>query len=455
MVLEDGATASQSFEDNVPFSDSDPYASGPGGARGPFSRYPFSAFPTQINIPPRNIFGRLLLSENRYVEAVAMPLALRMNSMSAVLKRYLTQEEADAITSQVATKVYVGDMGRSLGFMVGVSRARLPQEILPPKDIPAGSYSKILFENLRLHPTAAAWSVGRNVLIVGLWTVGAGFLSDFYSSMMQAYATMTDPRLDEYRQTMRSQNPTELRNQITETNQKTVEIWRKESFRRYRQSQGMSAGGQDDASPSGGMMNDYSGSGNYSEGGDTATHGSNSESYSGAQGSTASNGEVSSDSQTRQKALQQHQAPSPPSHASDDTSSGTDFFDDASPTAQDHRDSGSQSSGGSAWGRIRQSASQSTSGPQGSFRRAPDQQQQQYENQYDSTPSSSMGSSSYGSRTNSDFQYSEYERDKQTAKEQAQKEFDRMIDAERSGSDGAGESSGGQASGRGGAWGRR
>lgn len=387
-----------------------------------------------------------------------MPLAIRMNSTSTVLKRHLNQEEADAITGQVAKKVYLGDIGRSLGFIVGISRVRLTDELRPPKDIPVGSYPKVLLEIIRLKPTTAAMCFGRNFFVVGAWTLGAAFLSDFYSSVVLAYATMSDPRLEEYRQTVQSQDPTQLRKQITEANNKTIELWRKESFRRYRESRGMSTTSQDDASPTGSTMSDYSHSGNYSEGGDTTTQASHSGSYSGTQASTTSNVGVLGDSQTRQQAVQQQQAPSPPYNPSDDTSSSTSFFDDASPTAQVQSESASQPASGSAWARIRQGASGNQSAPnsQGSYRGAPGRQQQpQYENQYDSSPASSTGGSAYGSRASSDFQYSEYERDRQTAKEQAQKEFDRMVDAERSGSDGANElSSGGQLSGRGGAWGR-
>lgn len=453
MVLDDNATASQSFEDNVPFSDSDPYASGSWGSQqGPFARYPFSAFPTQINLPPLNFFGRMILSEKGYGERVAVPLAMRMNSMSAVMKRYPTQDETDAITSQVAKRAYINRAGLMLGFMVGVSRVRIPKEVRPPKDIPWSSYSKFLLENIRLQSNTVAWSMSRSFFFVGLWTLGFDYASDFYSSMVLAYETMTDPRLEDYRKTVTSMDPVEVRKTITETNRKTAENWHKEAIRRRRQSQGMVTSGQDDASPTGSMTNGDDYSGGYSESNDTKTYGSESGSHSGTQGSTASNvGTL--DSQTRQRGLQERQASNLPSDTSNNESNnaGMDFLDDASPTAQDSTNSGNSSSGGSAWARIRQGATQSN--PRGSFRRTPEQQQQQ---QYDSSPSSSTGGSAYGSRTDSDFQYSDAERDRQMAKEQAQKEFDRMVDSERSGSDGSGESStGGQTFGRGGAWARR
>ncbi|KAK2754881.1 hypothetical protein FQN54_006774 [Arachnomyces sp. PD_36] len=444
MVLEEGTTASQSFDDNAPFSDSDPYASKSRDPHNVLAIYPLSTSPTQINIPPLNPLGRVLFSERRYHEHVGKHLALQMSAWSAVMERHLTQEETDFATSNVARAVYVNEVGWATGMAVGVSQFRLTKELRPPKGLSMGNYARMLFHNIQTHPPAAVFSAARNFFIFSAWAVGIAYLTGIYSNVVRLSAELSDPRLEDYRNSVRSRGSGETARVEAAAKKRTQDVWRKEYYLRNDQRQGKVRGDHDNTSPTGAETNDYSYSGDRPVGNDT-----NSASYGVARGSTTTNLGIYGDSQARQSGVQQEFS-NPPYSSNNNTSSGTDFFDDASPTAQDSGSYGGSSSG-SAWARIRQSAGRPGTNSGVSPRRPSGQQQEEYKTQYDSSPSSSTGSSFYGSRTDRDFQYSESDRDKQIAKEQAQKEFDRMVDAERMGSD----PSGGQTAGRGGGWFRR
>ncbi len=129
-----------------------------------------------------------------------------------------------------------------------------------------------------------------------------------------------------------------------------------------------------------------------------------------------------------------------------DSSSDSDYiFDDASPTAGNDpgMNAGSSPGGGSAWERLRrgQSDSENKRGitppgmkrPQGPI--AKQMQQDGARDEYQTSADS--------------FSFSSRDEEKQLAKEQAQREFDKMLEEERKGVDG------GAASGNGGAWSRR
>ena len=132
-----------------------------------------------------------------------------------------------------------------------------------------------------------------------------------------------------------------------------------------------------------------------------------------------------------------------------DSSSDSDFiFDHASPTAGNDPDMStgmSSRSGGGAWSRIRSGQSDdgnktgvTPAGYQGKQSSSSKQLQQK------------SARDEYETRGDS-FSFSSSEEEKQLAKEQAQKEFDKMLDEERKGVDNAGHSGGGSS----GAWGRR
>lgn len=126
---------------------------------------------------------------------------------------------------------------------------------------------------------------------------------------------------------------------------------------------------------------------------------------------------------------------STPTQPQQEQPQSSDFFlDDASPTAGNDPNMNSPSphsrqTSGSAWNRLRGGASQQTSSP---------------------TPGRSFGranvdeSSNYDAKADS-FSFSKSEEDRQLAKEQAQKEFDAMLDRERQESGSADYSRGMQA----------
>jgi hypothetical protein len=159
----------------------------------------------------------------------------------------------------------------------------------------------------------------------------------------------------------------------------------------------------------------------------------------------------------RQKPVQQ---PSPafrnrpgaqPDPDSDDSTDPDFIFDDASPTARNDpamdASSGfsksSSGNSGSAWERIRKS--QTEKGAKGGIT-SPGSRQ--------ASPGPRTGQTAWKEvkdsyeTTADSFSFSSSEREKQLAKEQAQKDFDKMLEEERKGVDGG-------AAGFGGAWGRR
>lgn len=158
---------------------------------------------------------------------------------------------------------------------------------------------------------------------------------------------------------------------------------------------------------------------------------------------------------------------SPPS---DSSGSSSPFFDDASPTAGNAPYSTSTSSSpGSAWARIRQSAnsptppspnppSASQSPPTGSSPNKRGIIPPHMRPQSASARQLQQKSARDGYETGGDsFTFSNEVQERQLAKEQAQREFDRMLEAERRGEEGGAGGAGGGGGGGGGesAWSRR
>ena len=133
-----------------------------------------------------------------------------------------------------------------------------------------------------------------------------------------------------------------------------------------------------------------------------------------------------------------------------DTSADPDFiFDDASPTAGNDpaMNAGSGSRGGasgSAWERVRRGQTDKRDRSSITSPRSRQSSQGSRAGQ----PAPYGGGDEYETSADS-FSFSNNERERQLAKEQAQKEFDKMLEEERKGVSGSG------AVGSGGAWGRR
>ncbi|PGH16497.1 hypothetical protein AJ80_05182 [Polytolypa hystricis UAMH7299] len=139
--------------------------------------------------------------------------------------------------------------------------------------------------------------------------------------------------------------------------------------------------------------------------------------------------------------------------SSNDSSSSSDFFSDSdnSPISQSDTSPSSSSSSGSAWDRIRrESTTNSTEG--GSQQAFPSQFPQRRQRALQQQEHDDDTSASYGSSSSP----SSYDQNKQWEREQAQKEFDKLLERERQlGSSGGGaydaNGSGGR-SGWGGKW---
>lgn len=128
--------------------------------------------------------------------------------------------------------------------------------------------------------------------------------------------------------------------------------------------------------------------------------------------------------------------PVAPSDQDFENSSDTDFiFDDASPAARNDSDvqAGSESSedgSGSAWERVRRGQTRKSTQ---SKTTSPSWQSSQ--GSRTGRPTSSWSKDAFDTSADS-FSFSASERDRQLAKEQAQKDFDKMVDEERKGAEG-------------------
>ena len=319
-----------------------------------------------------------------------MPLAVSMNTAVAVANRYLTQEEADAFASLSGKDISRRSTGLNVGFLIGLSLVRLPAEVMPPKNgtHTISSYARVLLGNMYGHKRAVAHSLSRGAISVLACMVASSLVTELGSSFYNFYEMNSDPRLAEYRASLLNLDPTERMKRTSQSRKNTEDHMRRESRHMIAQRNGTASRE---------LMDDGAGdSGFYSQENDSKAYDSGSPSYSGVQDSTAK--KVSQVQQTRTQQRPPQNVPSNTSY-SEDTSTGNDFFDDASPAASQSNSRGNASSGGSAWARIRQGASASASNTQGTGS-TPDQQQ--YQSQYDSLPSSSTGASSYGSRSDSD-----------------------------------------------------
>ncbi|KMU74566.1 hypothetical protein CISG_04273 [Coccidioides immitis RMSCC 3703] len=107
------------FGDDAPMSDSDPYFS---SQKGPHSL--FAKFPTNISLPPFT-FGRRLLhwTQSNYETKLSMIIRAQMDTASAMVNRFPSQEETDAIVEQASMLFDIpeaaGLAGGSLGLYLG------------------------------------------------------------------------------------------------------------------------------------------------------------------------------------------------------------------------------------------------------------------------------------------------------------------------------------------------
>ena len=409
MVLEEAvAPSSDSFMEDAPPSDFDPYASNSSDQSTdlkPGEAINYSIDTTKL---PHvwSLFGPRPLNK-------PMMDGLRDQILFAtnLLQRRLRQDEVDALSYHYARGLRIGSIGIPAGVLAGAIAARRTTDkfgfpFWTPKE--NSSFDPNKFAVLRGQSARMMWHGLRFSAYGFLGLIfGSLFFSSYAISLDQA-ARATDPRLKDFMDSLRQrmkegksmqplQRPPKQNNPITtQDGQMDAQVQRAQStLQRTRSREPKPRGTDDDMSPtSGAWAADYS---------DKSTD----------------TGLLSDAQMQSREQKQQADARSSPTESRSSTfdinkvTSQPQSFDDASPT------SGSTSQNkyptGSSWERIRKEAAAG----QGSGR-----QQRSVVNEQ-----------RQGSTLGDSFSFSESMEDRQLAKSEAQRDFDARVEKERQGGD--------------------
>ena len=403
-----------------------------------------------------------------------------MTGMEALIKRPLTQTEAEAVAQRVSERYLYAVAGVYGGLLAGAfltfqKRKTFKFPLRKPK--PVERYNSFPFQRVPLltGPYArAAWHVTRGLAYVGLSMTLVVPFWDYAGRNMQAMNMMRDERTkllsQEFSQSLQNRRRIQQMGRAVPANQV----------------------GSQSPPTTNGMTSESNGDGDYSDG----SQGSYMEDHGSPtppqypDSATSSNTGVLSDAQMQSRNQSQRSSSSSfdPSNRNtfdlekvdrqprsfdseyrpsiDSSTSSSQFFDDTSPTTgNDPYDTGAAPNS-SAWSRIRQSAnstSSPSSGPAQTSYPPVDPTNKRgivppgMRSQTSSARQLQQKSARDEYETSGDsFSFSKEGEQRQLAKEQAQKEFDRMVEAERRGEGGGDIGGGGSASGgTGGSWGRR
>ncbi|OJJ51107.1 hypothetical protein ASPZODRAFT_319611 [Penicilliopsis zonata CBS 506.65] len=313
----------------------------------------------------------------------------RMTNISTIVQRPVSQEELDAVTEHVSRSVYGQRIGLPLGLAMGSLHTYANLAALKQTGAKWPSFSGVMsFANMRLRtePRTLLFSYGFRLLF---WTTVGWTGTGAYATLRETQATIVDPRMRGFVDELRHMKPEELRRRKLEAAQNRTRRARQPSdVQEEDHTHGVLAESHEEHN-----NRDYS----YPYSADTDDKVS-------SRPSPDQPRSMPDRSNTR---LWGNEATAPaPSLSSSSSRDAMDFFDDASPTNPEYRDDGPGTSyGGSAWDRIRQQ-NMATSGRAEHFRSPQDWQQQEP-------------------------QQPESPRDKQREREQAQADFDRVLEAER------------------------
>lgn len=356
------------------------------------------------------VFG--FLGRRNWERTVAYTMMERVENSWLLTGRALTQDELDAFTAYSTQTLYYRRMGVPIASFFGTAwiynttrkNLSLPSNASPTTVYTAlRNFAKADKAGFRSTLASAAFKM------LFITTTGA-ILSGFAALWTETRSVVTDPRLRGFVEDMRGQKPEEVRNRKVKAASERV--------RRMR-------GGEKDIEPY--IIEELRHPGSHVERNDTDSYAYDNSPTS----SSVDDGMVYATSDESSSASQQQSMTATPRRtwgsstqagpartgSAGEPSGGTDYFlsgndDDASPTAPEYRNTNPGSStSGSAWDRLRRQTGSQPS-------RAPPTQESapQWGQQQDS-----------GSSSERDMYYANQEREQN----QAQAEFNRMLEAER------------------------
>jgi hypothetical protein len=387
MVLNDASPQADGFGDG---SSSDAYSSS--DSNNPLTKYyPLQIKPELMKRP--GFFTMYAGFGGRWFwqQSVQLAIQQRVEASFKILKRSPTQEELDALVEHTSQQVNGARVGVPLGMMAGALHTyiQVPREIDLPKDVP---FHKAVWDYVRVAKTADVSGLQKLALGTFVRVFGWTLIGYVCTSAMATYKEMAhvikDPRLERFRQAL------------------------SEAAAQRKTGPGGVIQRERTGAPTGTAEQPVSG---YGE----------SQTYA----SDSTNGERKGQPELWRRPVPDRQRTTPATATANQTdnnsSSGLDLFDDASPVAAEHQKSfPSASTSGNAWDRIRQQSagvSDTTTSSNPS-------------NPWGTTPQKSSTSSQRENQTRSSGSdsYANEEQLAQREREQEQREFERMLEAERS-----------------------
>lgn len=414
MVLDNSSESrSDDLSDDQPPSDGDTYSSSPSTDEEGHVVYNID-----INKYPRRIrfLSPFDTTPNDKDPVLREAIHNRIQRMAVILKRNPTVDEVDAMAYWTSRQIAISAYSLPIGITAAVWRTYSTRhtfnfpfykpdlEKLNPTAFPSSRMSW-------LSGTLAkqAWHCSRLVAYMAAANLLAGFTVGSYAASVAAVGCMSDKRLQTYGEAMKAQVQTQRGRINNLPNQKvpTANGQHDDNSPSWKSP-------EDDASPTGGAYQDMDT--NYV--GDRAGAGQ----YGRMDGRTSMEDNTR---EARQNPISQTKSSNDGDVAFPMESEPRDFdmgFDDASPTGGE-RVTDTQSTGGSAWERIRQQAQTGRSprsvGP-GQKTRNPVAAQEQPANESSSADN---------------YSFSSTDRERQIARDEAQKEFDARVERERRGGD--------------------
>ncbi|KAJ5620336.1 hypothetical protein N7510_004320 [Penicillium lagena] len=346
-----------------------------------------------------------------------LSISERVQNTYVLCGRDATQEEVDAFVQHGTRELYHGRIGLPLSVFAGT--AYLYNSARKSPMFPADPTPTNLLSTLRNFATSDRTGFRQEAFRAGFkllfWGSLGAIVSSTFSTSNYIRNILGDPRLEQFRKDMAQQKPDERRKRNYEMQMQKIRRLKGE-----RQSTEDTAGAyaeshdneQDSYDSSGSLNSSYSPSSPYN-----ASPSENDMTYNATELSkhsrSADQPRSGPDASRRPR---MYGSPTATKGVGNESGSGGDDFfgdDDNSPTAPEYRGTNPDgTAGGSAWDRVRR---QNASGPQ--YR---------------------QGSSRLGSQQISESEGDRYESERRREREQAQADFDRMMDAERNApSDGA------------------